>query len=166
DIDARNTAQQQLAEPFTDFFATLHDHQKALDKALRARERREREANNGRHRQSREMKAIKAALEALHTNTRDAELCFGHVQWLQSRFPDARFEDVIGLCKAASREEIEEQDWSLNPGRYVGVVIEEDGKTEEEFSQELEDIYSKYEELNKYANQLSAVISRNVETLI
>ena len=31
----------------------------------------------------------------------------------------------------------EEQDYSLNPGRYVGVVIEEDGKTEEEFIEEL-----------------------------
>ena len=40
---------------------------------------------------------------------------------------------MTGLCKLASPADVEEQEYSLNPGRYVGVVIEEDGKTEEEF---------------------------------
>ncbi|MCD6017686.1 MAG: methylase [Bacteroidetes bacterium] len=55
------------------------------------------------------------------------------ITWLTDRFPNNKYEDVIGLCKAASIADIEEQDWSLNPGRYVGVIIEEDGLTEEEF---------------------------------
>ena len=59
------------------------------------------------------------------------------IEWLQERFPDAVYEDVTGLCKLASLEEIQEQDYSLNPGRYVGVVIEEDGMTEEEFAEEV-----------------------------
>ena len=54
-------------------------------------------------------------------------------EWLQQRFPLAKYEDVTGLCKLASIADIEEQDYSLNPGRYVGVVIEEDGLTDEEF---------------------------------
>ena len=33
----------------------------------------------------------------------------------------------------ATPQEIEDQDYSLNPGRHVGVVIVEDGGTEEEF---------------------------------
>ena len=41
------------------------------------------------------------------------------------------------LCKLADRDEVDEQDFSLNPGRYVGVVIEEDGRTEEEFIEEV-----------------------------
>src|SRR5581483_4953254 len=37
-------------------------------------------------------------------------------------FPECCYRDVPGLCKVASRKEIEAQDWSLNPGRYVGVA--------------------------------------------
>jgi len=48
---------------------------------------------------------------------------------LQERFPKAEYEDVIGLCRLASPADVKEQEYSLNPGRYVGVVIEEDGKT-------------------------------------
>ena len=59
------------------------------------------------------------------------------IHWLQERFPKAEYEDVTGLCKLASPVDVKEQDYSLNPGRYVGVVIEEDGKTEEEFVSEL-----------------------------
>ena len=44
---------------------------------------------------------------------------------------------MTGLCKLAILDEIKEQDYSLNPGRYVGVVIEEDGKTEEDFIEEM-----------------------------
>ena len=58
---------------------------------------------------------------------------YQHIHWLQERFPKAEYEDVTGLCKLASPAEVKEQEYSLNPGRYVGVVIEEDGKTEEEF---------------------------------
>ena len=58
-------------------------------------------------------------------------------EWLQQRFPKAEYEDVTGLCKRATIADIEEQDYSLNPGRYVGVVIEEDGLTEEEYAKEL-----------------------------
>lgn len=56
-----------------------------------------------------------------------------HIQWLQERFSQAEYEDVTGLCKSATPQEVEEQDYSLNPGRHVGVVIVEDGRTEEGF---------------------------------
>jgi type I restriction enzyme M protein len=61
-----------------------------------------------------------------------------NIEWLHERFPKGVYEDVIGLCKVASLSEIEKQDYSLNPGRYVGVVIEEDGLTEEEFLSEMD----------------------------
>ena len=64
---------------------------------------------------------------------KNAESYFRHIHWLHECFPQAEYEDVTGLCKLATPEEVKEQDYSLNPGRYVGVVIEEDGKTEEEF---------------------------------
>jgi len=101
-------------------------------------------------------------LEALHVTLKTAEGCYKHIHWLQDRFPNAEYEDVIGLCKLATPEEVAEQDYSLNPGRYVGVVIEEDGKTEEEFVQELLAMNQELSALNKEARALEKIIHHNV----
>ncbi|MGN7863520.1 type I restriction-modification system subunit M [Chryseobacterium indologenes] len=79
----------------------------------------------------------KEALYTEETEGKSAIYYLRQIQWLQERFVEGKYEDVIGLCKVASYEEIEEQDFSLNPGRYVGVVIEEDGMTVEEFAEEI-----------------------------
>ncbi len=81
------------------------------------------------------------------------------IQWLQERFPEAVYEDVIGLCKVAGYDAIEEQDFSLNSGRYVGVVIEEDGMTEEEFAEEISRLNKELEELNNNSNTLMSNIT-------
>lgn len=85
----------------------------------------------------------------------------GHIEWLEERFPDGRYGDVIGLCKAASIKDIEEQDYSLNPGRYVGVAIEEDGLTEEEFWDEMKNRNEVLNTLNAKAGDLEKIISYN-----
>lgn len=51
-------------------------------------------------------------------------------QWLVDNFPEGKYRDVVGLCKAASIEEIREQDYSLNPGRYVGVSFDIEDKND------------------------------------
>lgn len=66
----------------------------------------------------------------------------GH--WLLHRFPEARYVDVAGLCKSVTRAEIEKADWSLTPGRYVGVSTDNDEDLEN-FSEAVKNIY---EELN------------------
>lgn len=74
------------------------------------------------------------------------------IEWLLERFPDGKYQDVIGLCKVVKikdEEGIEEQDYSLNPGRYVGVVIEDDGLTDEEFKSDLSDIRKAYKKLSE-----------------
>ncbi len=58
-----------------------------------------------------------------------------------------------------------EQDWSLNPGRYVGVVIEEDGKTEDEFISGLLAMNAELATLNAEARVLEDVIAGNVALL-
>ena len=58
-----------------------------------------------------------------------------------------------------------EQDWSLNPGRYVGVVIEEDGKTEEEFISGILGLSDQLSELTRSANELERVVTANISTL-
>ncbi len=66
------------------------------------------------------------------------------------------------MCKLASPAEVKEQDYSLNPGRYVGVVIEEDGKTEEEFVSDLLAMNEELIGLNGAARELEAVIAHNM----
>ena len=58
-------------------------------------------------------------LEDTHQAFKDS---LDNIQWLQKCFPDGVYQDVVGLCKIADIQEvIEEQDYSLNAGRYVGV---------------------------------------------
>jgi len=61
-----------------------------------------------------------------------------NIEWLQSRFPNAVYEDVVGLCKIGNKEDyVEEQDYSLNAGRYVGILFEDDKITAEEFNKRI-----------------------------
>ena len=46
--------------------------------------------------------------------------------WLQSTFVNGKYENVEGLCKIVTIDEVKENDWSLTPGRYVGYSIEMD----------------------------------------
>jgi type I restriction enzyme M protein len=91
------------------------------------------------------------------------------IDWLTSRFPDGKYTDVVGLCKAAKLEGedgIIDQDYSLNPGRYVGVVIEDDGMTEEEFKVEMLKLNAAFSALNDEAQTLERAISNNLKSLV
>lgn len=168
-VEERNQAQHLLRAQFAPFFTGQHAAVKALDKAIREMDKRKAEAakfEGKRATANRQTKGVKAAVQALHDELKAAELNYQHVSWLQERFPNAAYEDVTGLCKLASREEIAEQDWSLNPGRYVGVVIEEDGKTEEEFAEELLSAHDELFQLTKSAGVLQDVIAKNLAALV
>lgn len=91
------------------------------------------------------------------------------IDWLTERFPEGKYQDVIGLCKAAKldgEDGIIDQDYSLNAGRYVGVVIEDDGMTAEEFKAEMLSLNSEFEKLNKEAHSLEKQISENLMGLL
>ena len=168
-VEKHNHAQHQLRETFAPFFAALHDGLKQIDRVVRQHEKalaEEAKADGRRGGTDRQTKALKTALEALHAEVKSAESCFAHIHWLQERFPDAQYEDVTGLCKLADLTEIKEQDYSLNPGRYVGVVIEEDGKTEEEFLNEVSALGIEFESLARTASKLEKAISINLQRLI
>ena len=84
--------------------------------------------------------------------------------WLLDRFPDGKFIAVPGLCKVVTRAEIEAADWSLTPGRYVGVApadVDEDF----DFEQTLRDIHVELADLNREAVDLAAKIQENFEEL-
>lgn len=89
--------------------------------------------------------------------------------WLMERFPDGRYQDIIGLCKAAKldgEDGIIDQDYSLNAGRYVGVVIEDDGMTQEEFKQEMISLNSEFAALSAEAKVLEELIANNLKGLL
>ncbi len=168
-VDKKNKAQQQLREAFDPFFAALHAGLKHLDKIVRQHEKqqaKQAQAEGKRGSTDRKTNALKAALEELHREVKSAELFYQHIHWLQERFPKAEYEDVTGLCKLVSPAEVVEQNYSLNAGRYVGVVIEEDGKTEEEFIEEIYAMHSEFESLNSEGDQLRESITKNFKLLI
>ncbi len=87
-----------------------------------------------------------------------------HAEWLLHRFPDAEFCDVPGLCKAATRAEIEAADWSLTPGRCVGVAaVEED--EDFDFDETMRGIDTAVEDLNREAVKLAKTIHQNFVAL-
>ena len=84
--------------------------------------------------------------------------------WLQDRFPDAKLVAVPGLVKLVDRKEIEAADWSLTPGRYVGVAPPEEDE-DFDFEQALRDIHTELADLNKEAIELATSIQANFEEL-
>jgi type I restriction enzyme M protein len=104
--------------------------------------------------------ARKLAVEALK------QVRYFHRQalWLQERFPAAELRDVPGLVKLVCRAEIEANDWSLTPGRYVGVAPEEVDENFD-FEEELKNIHIELKGLNDEAVELGAKIARNLEEL-
>ena len=85
-------------------------------------------------------------------------------EFLKTHFPDEKYVDVPGLCKAATVEEIEAQGWSLNPGRYVGVATQE---TEDfDWTQRFTELNEELEILNAEAHQLEDRIAENVAKIL
>ena len=89
----------------------------------------------------------------------------GH--WLLSRFPNGLYEDVPGLCKVVTRQEIAANDWSLTPGRYVGVAVgQQDEDDGEAFTKRMREIHIELAELNDKAVELAGRIASNFEELL
>ncbi len=126
--------------------------------------------------------------EAEDRETKTKAYWQSQIDWLTERFPDGAYRDVIGLCKAAKlgvsyeldengdpkldkagepiqiieEDSIADQDYSLNAGRYVGVVIEDDGMTEAEFRETMLGLNAEFEALNGEAKKLEAQITDNI----
>ena len=104
--------------------------------------------------------ARREAVEALER----AHYLWRQARWLTDRFPDAALRDVPGLVKLVDRAEIEANDWSLTPGRYVGVAPEEEDENFD-FKAALREIHGELETLDAEAVTLAARIRKNFEEL-
>lgn len=111
-----------------------------------------------------ELKAIIAANEAELAVTLEAKDMVNEAIWLISKFGlDGEYRDVPGLCKIATLSEIEEKNYSLTPGAYVGVAeVEDDGV---DFHERMNEIHTELASLNKEANVLMNEIMKEWETL-
>ena len=111
----------------------------------------------------------KAPIESDDDEIKTKEYWQEQIDWLTERFPDGVYQDVIGLCKVAplkGEDGIIDQDYSLNAGRYVGVVIEDDGMTEEEYKSEVLELSKEFESLTMDARVLEKQISTNLKGLV
>ncbi len=104
--------------------------------------------------------ARKVAVEQL----KQVRYFYKQAHWLLSRFPEAQLRDVEGLVKLVDISEIEAADWSLTPGRYVGVAPEEVDE-DFDFEEALKDIHIELKGLNAEAVELADRIARNFEEL-
>ncbi len=112
-------------------------------------------------------RARKAADEARQLAVEQLKLVryfWRQAHWLTERFPEAMLRDVEGLVKLVDRAEIEANDWSLTPGRYVGVAPEPPDE-EFDFEEAFRDIHLELDDLNAEAANLAATIKKNFEEM-
>jgi type I restriction enzyme M protein len=113
---------------------------------------------------NRQRKQADELRKALVEQLKQARYFTKQAHWLQSRFPEAKFCDVPGLVKLVDHEELAANDWSLTPGRYVGVTPEEVDE-DFDFEETLRDIHIELKGLNEESVELAEQIARNFEGL-
>lgn len=84
---------------------------------------------------------------------------------LDKYFPNGKYQDIAGLCKVASLEDIEAQSYSLNPGRYVGVAQGEQ-EHDEDFAEKLTSLQEELIVLNAEAHELEDAINDNIARVL
>jgi len=103
------------------------------------------------------------------TNAKDKKYWEEQIDWLEENFPDGKYRDVIGLCKVVNindEDGIIEQDYSINSRRYVGVVIEDDGFTDDEFKNVVIESQNKIKRLSDENDSLENDIQKNIKELL
>lgn len=105
----------------------------------------------------RQVKSMRQAGESFCGVLTDIMTVIGEYEWLTEKFGEGNYQDVLGLCKIATLSEIEEKNYSLTPGAYVGVAeLEDDGV----------DFKSRMNEIHKELAALSASASVLMDGII
>ena len=169
-----NAALHAVREGLRDMAERCRDLTKQIDLAVKLAGRvvdiavKELDAGESDHWDSTDINKARKALEGVRAGAvesmRQARYFVRQADWLQERFPDAELRDVEGLVKLADRAEIEAHDWSLTPGRYVGVAPD-DADEDFDFEEALRSIHIDLKGLNEEAAELAVRITRNFEEL-
>ena len=113
--------------------------------------------------QRKEKKRIEAEQNTLIAELEDTLETARQFEWLTEKFGDGEYQDVLGLCKIATIDEISEKNYSLTPGAYVGVAeVEDDGV---DFHERMTEIHAELGKLNQEANVLMEEIQKAWEEL-
>ncbi len=112
-------------------------------------------------------RARKAANDARRTaveQLRKVRYFWHQARWLTEHFPAGELRDVPGLVKMVDRADVEANDWSLSPGRYVGVAPEEEDE-DFDFATAMRQIHAELADLNAEAADLAEKIQENFAKL-
>jgi len=113
--------------------------------------------------QRKDKKRIEAEQNAMIAALEDTLETARQFEWLTEKFGEGEYKDVLGLCKVATIQEIEEKNYSLTPGAYVGVAeVEDDGV---DFHERMNEIHVELAKLNQEANVLMDEILKEWEEL-
>jgi type I restriction enzyme M protein len=96
---------------------------------------------------------------------KEPEFNHGSEAMLKEKFTKLKYRDIPGLCKAATRKEVEAQGWSLNPGRYVGVAADVE-VSNADFLEQFEELTEELETLNVEARGLEERIASNAAKIL
>ena len=113
---------------------------------------------------TRARKTVDEARQQVVEQLKQIRYFWRQAHWLTERFPKAKLRDVEGLVKLVDRAEIKANDWSLTPGRYVGVAPEEEDQ-DFDFEEALREIHVELEALNTESVKLATTIKKNFEEL-
>lgn len=107
----------------------------------------------------------------LHSNWKSAfeQINYWHANltWLQTKFPYAKYADVIGLCKIAEKiDYVKEQDYSLNSGRYVGVEVDGENISQAEFNSKVKECINSFNDLSIHSQELETSIVNKLTELL
>ena len=157
----------KLAESaIAEFAETAKDIIKQIDqfhKQANAAFSNENSGRNGTGRKA--IKTLDEEREGLKDTLKSFLTMHGHAHWLLTRFPDAELVDVEGLVKLVGQDELEANDWSLTPGRYVGVAPEVEDE-DFDFEEAMTAIHDELELLNAEAEELALSISNNMREMM
>lgn len=112
-----------------------------------------------------ELKAVIAFNEAELAFTLETKEMVNEAIWLTSKFGlEGEYQDILGLCKIATLDEITEKNYSLTPGAYVGVAeVEDDGI---DFHERMREIHTELAQLNNEANNLMSNILKEWNSIM
>ncbi len=139
------------------------EQEEALYKRTIKQQQAELKQTKGR-KEKNEIKSVIAANEEELAYTLETKAAITEAVWLTSKFEyDGEYKDVLGLCKIATIQEIEEKNYSLTPGAYVGVAEQEDDGVD--FHERMTEIHTELKRLNDEANVLMDEILKGWEEL-
>ena len=111
----------------------------------------------------RELKPMRLAGEAFCKMLEEILTVINEYNWLTEKFGNGEYHDIAGLCKIATIDEIEEKNYSLTPGAYVGVAETEDDGVD--FHERMNEIHAELAKLHDEANVLMKEILKDWDTL-